>query len=73
MKINMRKKFTCPKCNEQIAGRVLDTEPWYTGFKRYRRCEKCGCKFVTVEKVAYITRGYVSERKASTENNGAEA
>ena len=67
MRGNIRAKFACPKCGKSIAGRVTDSDPWYAGIKRYRVCEECGVRFVTVEKVAYISRGCASERKASTE------
>lgn len=65
----LRKKFNCPGCGKEVGSKVSDTEPWYGGLKRYRVCEECGTKFVTVEKVAYISRGCSRERKAGTKES----
>ena len=58
VKNQLRKKFICPGCNEEICAPVTDMKPGYigSGVWRYRKCEKCGVVFVTTEKVWYITK-----------------
>ena len=67
MRGTMRRKFTCPVCGKFVKAPVMDTEPYYAGFKRYRKCELCRTVFVTHEKVAYTTGRESYERKTGTE------
>lgn len=67
MRGKMRKKFICPKCGEEIGAHVIDTLPFFGGFRRWRKCEECGVVFVTSEKISYISRtrgGTADERQA---------
>lgn len=78
MKGIMRKKFTCLKCGEDICAPVLDVKTIYSGFRRYRQCEKCGVVFVTIEKADHITgwRSWNREQKqyeATNAGNGERA
>ena len=56
MRGTMRVKFKCPSCNGYIKAQVIDTSVESDGFKRYRKCEKCGIVFVTMENICYMTK-----------------
>ena len=49
-------KFTCPVCGERCKGLISWEVFKGTTFYRYRRCEKCGIKFVTSERVAGVSQ-----------------
>lgn len=75
MKGIMRKKFTCLKCGEDICAPVLDVKTIYSGFRRYRQCEKCGVVFVTIEKADHITgwRSWNRTEGSNEQQTGSEA
>lgn len=54
-------KFKCPKCNQYIIARVMDTRIDYNGVMRRRICEHCGATFITKERMDHITRNFLKD------------
>lgn len=57
-------KFKCPVCNQYIASSTYESIPDDNGYKRRRKCEKCGARFVTIETIQRLAK----DRKRSNEN-----
>lgn len=49
-------KFVCPACYDRCKGQISWGIMKYNGFTRYRKCEKCGITFVTLETIRGISR-----------------
>ena len=43
-------KFKCPECNKYSVARVVETKVGFSSVRRVRKCEYCGCKFITAER-----------------------
>ena len=43
--------FICPECGVYCVGKVVDTRQTVYGRRRRRKCEICGAKFTTIEKI----------------------
>lgn len=46
----MTEKFPCPNCGEYLSD-VVDCRPTAAGYRRRRRCQGCGTRFSTEERI----------------------
>ena len=49
-------KFKCPECGAYISGKIYKGEPEVDGYKRYRKCEKCGVGIITLETITHTSK-----------------